>query len=415
MKNKLGKQSGGQSALGLFLLSLSLSLFCPVLLAQRVRSESLSLESGQGAYRSFDDELNQELNRVYSEPTRSQGQVQQNFGNQSQGTLRSSASPPNNSQFRNQVQTEPPTIVQASPMVESRAEALRRSRQEAEISTEQKIVEKLEQSRLEDERRRAEQLFGDRFSSLSQQAGYQTVQNPVVQNPVVVVPPPQAPVQDQVVDRELIRAEIRATLEDEKPQTPVHQRTSFSRLFLGVPDYPDARNVRGSYSLGISIGQEVRELIDFEGTFLFCQFDIEQLGGGLICDPFGCVQYPRVTQMNQYQLGAGLRYRFLPLSLIRPYFGGNLSYNYRTYTDVQFGFPNNDAQSHAVDFGVQFGADLEITNDFAIGLDLRYAWNIFNRRNNNNLQRSFVGYNPNSNPIETLSYLNVGISTKFTF
>ena len=55
---------------------------------------------------------------------------------------------------------QPTTIVEAQPVQESRAELMRKARQNAEVSTEQKIVEKLEESRLREEQqpRRAERL-----------------------------------------------------------------------------------------------------------------------------------------------------------------------------------------------------------------------------------------------------------------
>lgn len=67
------------------------------------------------------------------------------------------------------VYKQPTTVVEASPLVESKAEKIRKSRQDAEVATEQGIVEKLEQSRLEDEKRRAEVLFGDKFNVLMSQ------------------------------------------------------------------------------------------------------------------------------------------------------------------------------------------------------------------------------------------------------
>ncbi len=58
------------------------------------------------------------------------------------------------------LQEQPTTVVEASPLMESNAERMRKQRQGLEVNTEQRIVEKLEEARMEDERARAERLFG---------------------------------------------------------------------------------------------------------------------------------------------------------------------------------------------------------------------------------------------------------------
>ena len=57
------------------------------------------------------------------------------------------------------IQQQPVTEVEASPLSESRAEMLRKARRQTEVQTEQKIVEKLEASRLADEKKRAKKLY----------------------------------------------------------------------------------------------------------------------------------------------------------------------------------------------------------------------------------------------------------------
>jgi hypothetical protein len=70
-------------------------------------------------------------------------------------------------QAQQQAVQQPTTVVEASPVVESKAEVLRKQRQNAELATEQKIVEKLEDSRLQEEKARADRLFGDRLDPSS--------------------------------------------------------------------------------------------------------------------------------------------------------------------------------------------------------------------------------------------------------
>ncbi|MBK8201019.1 MAG: hypothetical protein IPK68_01385 [Bdellovibrionales bacterium] len=58
-------------------------------------------------------------------------------------------------------QQQPTTYVEATPSPESRTEQFRRARQDAEANTEKILSEKLEESRLVDERRRLEKILGN--------------------------------------------------------------------------------------------------------------------------------------------------------------------------------------------------------------------------------------------------------------
>src|SRR5690606_2509930 len=91
------------------------------------------------------------------------------------------------------VQTQPTTVIQANPLTESRADKLRRQRQNLELETELKIVEQLESSRMEDEKQRAGVLFGNKFNELENRPaptyGGNAVQAPVYgQQPQMVEP-----------------------------------------------------------------------------------------------------------------------------------------------------------------------------------------------------------------------------------
>src|SRR6185312_2601845 len=111
---------------------------------------------------------------------------------------------------------QPTTVIEASPLTESGAEKLRKARQEAELYTEQNIVQKLEQSRLEDEKKRADVLFGDKFNQLNNQQNAQAA--PAVVAAPVAVQQVAAPAADNKVDKEQIRNEVNAALADLKPK-----------------------------------------------------------------------------------------------------------------------------------------------------------------------------------------------------
>ena len=116
------------------------------------------------AQKSFDDEVNSELDSMYQERHSEKHDV----------PVPAQLAPASSMQVNVQpVQKQPTTVIEATPLTESRAEKMRRARQDTELQTEQKIVEKLEQSRIEDEKKRSDVLFGDRFNQLNGQANVQ--------------------------------------------------------------------------------------------------------------------------------------------------------------------------------------------------------------------------------------------------
>ena len=174
-------------------------------------------------------------------------------------------------------------------------------------------------------------------------------------------------------------------------------------------EYPDARNVKGQYAVGFLAGSKSNDKLVFEGSFLYSKYDIQQRQFFIFSN--GVV--PRITEMDQYNIGGLVKYQILD-GLLRPAFGGVASYTYRTFTDTQFS--SDSANSNAVDFGVMLGADLEFNKDFSMGLDFRYMWNLTSRTSsdfsNQNFQRVTFG---NETPIERLSYYTIGISARAQF
>jgi len=335
---------------------------------------------------------------------------------------------------------QPTTVIEATPLVESNAEKIRKSRQDAELSTEQGIVEKLEQSRLEDEKRRAEVLFGDKFNTLMNQAQPQPpapIEAPVA--PVVAPAPAMVPVvvPEQVVaapieplpvdkerekelDREAIRGEVSMALAEMKKEDKPKPKVYLS-MMAGSADYPDAQNVKPQYALGIGIGRELSERMFLEGSFQYSNYQVEQrllsgsyYSGSCVYDYQGNC-YPRITEMNQYSTSGLVKYQILG-GMFRPEVGSLVSYTYRTFTDKQFAMSDATVSSQALDFGIMGGFSLELTESFSVGLDMRYMWNMTNKVDGTALQKSAIyqGYSQDT-PIEQLSYWNSSIVGRATF
>lgn len=417
------------------------------------------------AQTSLDEEVNAELDKMYQAQPASMPQAQRTTGpavqvnvqtqptvtaTQNQGAVQDTAQVSGQTQTQLAAQKQPTTVIQAGPLVESKADMIRKDRQDAELQTEQKIVEKLEQSRLEDEKKRAEVLFGDKFNTLMNQ-GYlppqmgQPAQQPVqaVQPQVVapVAPVPVVPVvvpeqvvapapviverseKEEKLDRDTIRSEVSAALSEFKKEEDVKPKTSTTYLSImtGAGEYPDAINVKGQYSLGIALGRKVSDRVVAEGSFMFSNYEVEQPatygnGGQIYNYQTGQYDYyPRITDMNQYSTSGLVKYQLLGGAL-RPEVGALMSYTYRTFSDKQFALTDATVSSQAIDYGLMAGASLEVSEGFSLGLDFRYMWNMTNKIDGTTLQKSAIYQgSPAYTPIEDLSYYNFSVVGRATF
>lgn len=378
-----------------------------------------SLTSGfafaQGA--NFDSELDAEINQV-SAARRVQAQPQQVAvaGNPSAQPIYIVNQAPTAQVQGAQVQKQPQVEIVGAPLQKSRAEQIRDARQQAEVETENRIVEKLEMSRMEDEKRRAGQLFGDAFTPAPAPAP-QPVAQPVAVQPVAVQPVAVAPVPVQEVKddatREVVREELRAALKDEKAEEP--QTTKYFGGVAGIGDYPDVRNVRGNYLLGASFGTKFEDAYAVEGSFLVGNYSVDQADGGGFVNYYG-YYVPRTVDTLQYTGALAVKYFFLS-GMVKPVLGGVIQYSYRTFRwDQQYGYNNagGDASSHAIDLGVVTGVDFEFSPKFALGLDFRYMFNMASRVNTGRTG-SFLSSPQYGTPIEKLQYYTLGIVGRMTF
>jgi hypothetical protein len=371
----------------------------------------------------FDDEVNAELDRMYDASSKSTGQKATGSPSAVQVNVTNSAE---QTQVAQQAQKQPTTVIEASPLTESRADKIRKARQEVEVQTENKIVEKLEMSRIEDERRRSEILFGDKFNQMnggvSPQPAAPVVVVPAptpVPAPVVLAPVPVQEVAPVVVapeepklSREDVRNEVSAALADMKEKEKKPEDKWYMGALLGVGEYPDASNVKGSYALGFSTGKKFKDRLLVEGSFMYGSYDVKQAYGGSYY--YGYTSYlPRITTMDQYQ-GALTAKVQMGDAIIRPVIGATMAYTYRSFTDKQFSTYNSNATSDAVDVGAVAGLDLELSEGFTLGLDLRYMMNLTSKTSSD-FQRSTVYQNPNQSPIEKFNYYTLGLIGRTTF
>ncbi len=357
-----------------------------------------------------DQDVDQELNQLYSQDSgASASSTRARLGGSNTVSVNTQVQVPSTN-ANSQVQKQPLTVVEASPLTESRAEQMRKMRQETELGTETRIVEKLEQARMEDERKRANALFGDKFSAMNGQEGQQQ-QVPVQQVPVQVVAP-------QENTRDIVREELSAALktEQEAEQTPVEQK--YFAALIGISEIPDASNVRGNYSLGATFGTKFDNVYAVEGTFLSSNYTMNPV--------FYSGYIAPNMDINAYSASIAAKYMFFS-GMVKPIVGGLVQYTYRTYawSNNNYGgggYSGNPyyggtygnettTNSHAIDLGLIVGADIDFSPKFSLGIDYRYLFNISSRRNSNAFAyQPFYG-----KALETMNSYVMSLSAKVNF
>lgn len=328
------------------------------------------------------------------------------------------------------VNVQPTTVVQSTP-VESRADQLRKQREAVEVNTEQRITEKLEESRLNDEKSRAERLFGNPAPNAGQavdpstqqqvivvQPAVQPVQQPVQPQPVQQVQPvqavaPAAAVAPAVVAQpapapavEAVKAEVK---QDLKPGDDELRDKMYVSGGLGTSQYYGAINVSSNSAVNLAFGWQpgLNPRLNYEGTFMYSNYYINE---------YWKPPYVAFKEMSQYNFGGAIKYAFTN-SAFRPYAGGLVSYTYRTYSNrggpcLCQNWPTT-MNSSAVDAGVLIGADYKLTRDFAVGLEYRYIMNLWARSDDRYIKPEYLMNG--TTPIENMSYYSFMLIGKYTF
>ncbi len=300
-----------------------------------------------------------------------------------------------------QIQKQPVTYVQDTPLVESRAEELRRQRQQVEMGTESRIAEKLEQSRIEDEKRRADALFGNSFQQMNQAP-------PPQPPPVQTVQPVVIQSVETVERKETVKEEIQSAIRARHQEEEFVQSQSYVSGLVGIAEYPDVKRVTGNYAVGVAFGSISDDRLAIEGSFVNANYTYD-------LPSYYWPQYftKDEVDINQYALGVGARYFFLD-SFIRPNVGGIFQYSYREYqwptSYRQAASQNTLASSHAIDLGVSAGVELAFTSGFALGLDYRYLFNVYSRLGPDSVYQ-FGGMDK----IEKYSHSLMSLSGRFQF
>lgn len=335
---------------------------------------------------------------------------------------------------------QPTTYVEANSTPESRTEEYRRARQDAELNTEKRIFEKLEESRLQDEKRRLERIMGgvglggaatelspngnpkspnpanlqsvqvigeegNRFDSTNPSANGQSGIENKRSGDLRSMDKQNKLIEDEVQGAEAGGA-IDGTGSAKDPATDKNSRHYYMSGTVGSASYEGVSNVQGNIAAGASFGALLNNGLSMEVSFLYSNFYIDEYWWN----------YPYFKEMDQYSLGVGAKYNF-NFGIVKPSIGGLVAYTYRRYFDRGYYSytysDDSEVSSHAVDLGLTAGVDLEFTEQFSVGVEYRYMTNLASKTDSEYLTSRSIWRE--GQPVEKTDYSVVGLVGKFHF
>ncbi len=264
------------------------------------------------------------------------------------------------------------------------ASDIKNARKGLEYKTDEKVIEKLEWSRIEDEKDRADRLFGHRLdknydkkydNDYKQEDKYEKPAVVVVEKPVYEAPYKKT---EEVYEKNEVSTDYDNSL--------FGQQTYISPL-LGTMSI-DSDNVKSDMAVGVAFGTRFATNFSVEGSFLYSDITMDNA-----YEVIDGKTYAAFKSGEQYGFGLGVAYHFMGLGRLVPKIGGILGYTYRELDQTRFG--NQSASSTAVDAGIGIGADMMISKNVSIGAEYRWMTNVSYSRDNSELDEA--GFRANNN------------------
>ena len=271
-------------------------------------------------------------------------------------------------QARNMVH-QPVVRVLGTPISTTYAMELKKSRKEAELQTEQKIVEKLESSRLRDEQERLNRLFKGNSYPL------------VAEAKTVVEASPKA------VDSSEIYTEV---------VKPTAQTAGEDSIYMGISAGQASNltkalsNVNSHGSFGVSFGSYDESGLILESSLFYSKHEINKRYKNLYKNNQHNYGESRLTDVHQ--MTGLLSISYTPSSgRFKPYFGPAFSYNYWIYSadtgvagacsGLNFKYCDNQVKADSIDLSLNIGMDFKLSSKFSVGFKMLVnVWNIYNNR-----------------------------------
>lgn len=326
-----------------------------------------------------------------------------------------------NTSSTQQATAQPATVVEAAPVQDSKADLMRKARQNEEVKTEQKIVEKLEESRLKEEQARAERLFGNKLDAQTEhkaeeakvekvEAKKEEVVPQVTIQKVEIIQPAPAVVEKSAAKEEKSEdlADSKLSLKQEAKQEEVKTDRFFVGALLAAPNY-NTSNVKTNYGLGVTVGMNLASDFVIEGSFLYSNHSV---------DSFWAPQF-LFKDLDQYDVSIAAKYYILS-GRLKPFVGGSVTYIKRSYTDRVYnwnggsqGLGWGSQETDAVNMGLLAGVDFEVSKQILIGAGVDYNFNVMNKNEFRNIYNQYGM--TNVRPLEEIDYYTLKVGAKFLF
>ena len=310
-----------------------------------------------------------------------------------------------------QLSNQPTVHVKDVPIRKTFATELRKSRTDAEIETEQKIVEKLESARLRDEQERYNRLFGKPKPHSVRES----------EHTKIVVP--------HTTHSYPVQAIAKDTDENDRAYLGLMagQITNLSQQLI---------NVQSFGSFGASFGTKDNSGLIIEGALYYSQHQITPMGNLFMNNIFNVGNFFSSTVQH---LTGVLALMYSPMtSRMQPYAGVAASYNLwmyqhnNTYNMMNFNChlnyqfcANGFYKTNSIDIGINAGMDIKLNKKMDVGVNLLLnILNVYNNHsrmyNNYYLQSAFYGMNGLFTPtapisLEETNWIIATLSAKFHF
>ena len=271
-------------------------------------------------------------------------------------------------------------------------ELLRETRIQKEAKNEQILIEKLEDSRLEDEKSRLRRLFkirqynqrrheemgeGGEFGSLESDYTHKTdiyAHAPKAHAPTVVVAAPS------IVKPDAPEAHVGSGYSSYKPTNTWGSKKHYIKGQIGMGDYSDADNAFSTTSWGVAIGKELSTRLYGELGLYKTSYEIYDpfaVPVGKNCGVFGCESISNSRDLDQYNLSAILGWKLIQSQGVTGSIRGGLSYVRRDSesSDIE---GVQSFRSNTIDGLIGVGADVEIARNLSVTASFDYYSNLLN-------------------------------------
>lgn len=214
------------------------------------------------------------------------------------------------------------------------------------------------------------------------------------------------PLEDELTLSDNSLATTKTQVINDKPQK---QKKYYGSAIVGLAAYPEVSNVNKGYNVSVAAGYYINDQIMLDLGFALAKSQMS-IGNLLLPnqrDDFEISQYQGVLGAK-YQLDNIFGTNFKPIA------GAVVSYTYRKY-NLRNGLTTNSGNtgnSTAIDAGIDVGIDYDLSQTYALGLDLKYMFNLANHVSSNYVNPSY-GYK--GTPLESLQYYIAGLSARMNF